>query len=60
MNAGPTPSPPSPHPHKRRRGLHRLWHALGYSLAGLRTAWRQPAFRQEALISLALIPWPAG
>lgn len=44
------------HPQKRRHGLHRLWHALGYSLAGLRTGWRQPAFRQEALISLLLIP----
>ena len=41
---------------KHRRGLHRLWHALGYSLAGLCAAWGETAFRQEALLAVVLIP----
>jgi diacylglycerol kinase (ATP) len=43
-------------PQKNRRGLNRLWHALGYSLSGLRLAWHETAFRQEALAALFLIP----
>ena len=43
-------------PQKSRRGLNRLWHALGYSLSGLRQAWQETAFRQEALISVVLMP----
>lgn len=40
-----------------RTGLARLWHAAGYSLAGLRAAWRhEAAFRQEVLLCLPLIP----
>jgi diacylglycerol kinase (ATP) len=41
---------------KHRRGLSRLWHALGYSLAGLRAAWGETAFRQEVLLAVVLIP----
>ena len=41
---------------KNRRGLSRMWHAAGYSLAGLRTGWNETAFRQEALASLVLVP----
>ncbi|HAJ13396.1 MAG TPA: diacylglycerol kinase, partial [Comamonadaceae bacterium] len=26
---------------KRRRGLQRLWHALGYSMTGLRAGWQE-------------------
>jgi diacylglycerol kinase (ATP) len=38
-------------------GLGRLGKALGYSLAGLASAWRhEAAFRQEALAALILIP----
>ena len=43
-------------PHKSRRGLNRLWHATGHSLAGLREAWNEPAFRLEALAALVLLP----
>ena len=41
---------------KNRRGLSRVWHAAGYSLAGLRAGWNETAFRQEALVSLVLVP----
>jgi len=41
---------------KRRRGLQRLWHALGYSVAGLRAGWQESAFRQEAMAALVLLP----
>ncbi len=43
-------------PQKSRTGLNRLWHALGYSLSGLRAAWDEKAFRQEALASIVLLP----
>jgi diacylglycerol kinase (ATP) len=40
-----------------RTGLVRLWHAAGYSLAGLRAAWcHEAAFRQEVLLCLPLVP----
>ena len=42
---------------KKPTGLRRLVLAGGYSLQGLRAAWRQEAaFRQEVVISLFLIP----
>lgn len=41
---------------KNRRGLSRVWHAAGYSVAGLRAGWNETAFRQEALASLVLVP----
>lgn len=44
------------HPHKQRTGLTRLWHAAGYSLAGLRAAWGEKAFRQEAVLAVILLP----
>ena len=43
-------------PQKNRQGLNRVWHATGYSLAGLRAGWNETAFRQEALASIVLIP----
>lgn len=43
-------------PQKSRRGLSRVWHAAGYSLAGLRAGWHETAFRQEALASAVLVP----
>ncbi|MDB5884538.1 MAG: diacylglycerol kinase [Polaromonas sp.] len=43
-------------PQKTRTGLNRVWHAAGYSLAGLRAGWNEAAFRQEALASMVLIP----
>ena len=41
---------------KQRTGLSRLSHALGYSLSGLRAGWNEPAFRQEAVASMVLLP----
>ena len=42
---------------KGRSGLMRLWLAGGYSLAGLRAAYRgEAAFRQVVLLCLLLIP----
>ena len=59
MTAVPPSSPGSHEPvdaQKRRRGLRRLWHALGYSATGLRAGWQETAFRQEAMASLILLP----
>lgn len=46
----------APTPQKRRTGLERIWHAAGYSLAGLRAGWQETAFRQEAIAACALLP----
>jgi diacylglycerol kinase (ATP) len=43
-------------PQKERKGLSRVWHATGYSLAGLRAGWGETAFRQEALAAVVLLP----
>ena len=43
-------------PQKQRKGLARVWHATGYSLAGLRDGWSETAFRQEAVLAIVLIP----
>ena len=43
-------------PQKLRTGLSRVWHATGYSLAGLRAGWGETAFRQEALAAIVLLP----
>jgi diacylglycerol kinase (ATP) len=43
-------------PQKARRGLSRVLHATGYSLAGLRAGWGETAFRQEAILALVLLP----
>jgi diacylglycerol kinase (ATP) len=43
-------------PQKLRTGLNRIWHAAGYSLAGLRAGLDEPAFRQEVLAAIALLP----
>ncbi len=48
--------PTTANPHKQRVGWQRLWHATGYSLAGLRAAWYEKAFRQEALAAIVLVP----
>ncbi len=57
--AKPDPSQISDEPvnaQKYRKGLNRVWHAFGYSLAGLRAGWFETAFRQEAIASVVLIP----
>lgn len=44
-------------PYKGKTGLQRLWNALGYSVAGLRAAYRnEAAFRQEIWLAIVLIP----
>lgn len=43
-------------PQKLRTGLTRVWHAAGYSFAGLRAGWDETAFRQEALAAVVMIP----
>lgn len=43
-------------PQKARIGLNRIWHAAGYSLAGLRAGWNETAFRQEAIGAVFLVP----
>lgn len=45
-----------PNPQKRRSGLTRIWYATGYSLEGLRAGWGEPAFRQEVVASVVLLP----
>lgn len=47
---------PPVNPQKHRKGLSRVLHALGYSLAGLRAGWFETAFRQEAIASIVLLP----
>jgi diacylglycerol kinase (ATP) len=42
--------------HKRRSGLIRMWHALGFALAGLRAGWGETAFRQEAMAAFVFLP----
>ena len=48
--------PEAPDAQKHRRGLNRMRHAFGYSLDGLRAAWGETAFRQEAVAALVLVP----
>jgi diacylglycerol kinase (ATP) len=43
-------------PQKTRTGLNRVWHAFGYSLAGLRAGWHEKAFQQEAVAAVVLVP----
>lgn len=49
----------SPTAQKSRKGLARIWHAAGYSLAGLRSGWFEAAFRQEAIAAVVLVPLAA-
>jgi diacylglycerol kinase (ATP) len=44
-------------PHKGRTGLDRVIHAIGYSIAGLATAYRgESAFRQEFWLAVVMLP----
>lgn len=44
-------------PFKGQTGLKRVWNALHYSMAGLRTAYaNEDAFRQEVFLAIVLIP----
>jgi diacylglycerol kinase (ATP) len=57
MSASPDNS--SANPQKSRNGLNRMWHAMGYSMAGLRAGWGETAFRQETLAAVVLLPLSA-
>ena len=48
--------PKAINPQKARKGLTRVWHATGISLQGLRTGWGEPAFRQEAVLAMLMVP----
>jgi diacylglycerol kinase (ATP) len=41
---------------KGRTGFNRVWHAAGYSMAGLRAGWAEAAFRLEACLSFVMLP----
>jgi len=41
---------------KGRTGFSRVWHAAGYSMAGLRAGWEEAAFRLEACLSFVIVP----
>jgi diacylglycerol kinase (ATP) len=44
-------------PYKGKTGLRRLWNAFHYTLAGLRSAYKnEDAFRQEVLLAAILVP----
>jgi len=43
-------------PQKSQHGLKRVWSAFFYSVEGLRQGWHEPAFRQEALLSVVMLP----
>ena len=46
----------APDAQKRRVGLHRLTHAFGYSLNGLRLGIAETAFRQECVLAAFMFP----
>lgn len=56
MSSRPSDALAPVNPQKLRTGLTRIWHAAGYSLAGLRAGWGETAFRQEALAAIVLVP----
>ncbi|WP_019429365.1 diacylglycerol kinase [Limnohabitans sp. Rim47] len=43
-------------PQKARKGMDRILHAGGYSIQGLLAGWGETAFRQEAILSVVLVP----
>ncbi len=40
----------------KRQGLSRVWYAFFYSIEGLRAGWHEPAFRQEAILAVLMLP----
>lgn len=46
----------SNNPSPKRQGLSRVWHAFFYSIEGLRAGWHEPAFRQEAILAVLVLP----
>jgi len=43
-------------PQKGRTGFSRMWHATGFSIAGLRAGWEEAAFRLEACLAIVMVP----
>ncbi|WP_219219910.1 diacylglycerol kinase [Variovorax boronicumulans] len=43
-------------PQKSRTGLRRVWHAALISIDGYRAGWREPAFRQEVVCAVVMLP----
>ncbi|WP_396431521.1 diacylglycerol kinase [Limnohabitans sp.] len=56
MQNQPQQETPEVNPQKSRTGLNRILHAGGYSIEGLRAGWHEPAFRQEAILAIFLVP----
>ena len=52
----PSPKTSAPAVPAKLTGWRRVIKATGYSLAGLAAGWREPAFRQEAILALVLVP----
>jgi len=48
---------PVVNPQKGRSGFTRVFHATLISLNGLRAGWGEPAFRQEAIAAIVLVPF---
>lgn len=55
-DTAPLPASSPANPQKLRTGLDRVWHAAGFSIAGLRAGWGETAFRQEAIAAGVLVP----
>lgn len=51
-----SPTPDPVNPQKSRKGLSRILHAGGYSIAGLRAGWHEKAFQQEAICAIVMVP----
>ena len=43
-------------PQATRTGFTPVWHAMLISLHGLRAGWGEPAFRQEAILAMVMVP----
>jgi diacylglycerol kinase (ATP) len=56
MQESPSSHADAVNPQKTRKGLSRVLHAGIYSVQGLRAGWGEPAFRQEAILALVLVP----
>jgi diacylglycerol kinase (ATP) len=41
---------------KTRHGINRILHATGYSIQGLKSGWKEPAFKQEAILAFFMVP----
>jgi len=56
MNTPPVQHREAPDAQKRRQGLSRLRHALGYSIEGLRAGWGEAAHAAAMIAAVVLLP----